>query len=201
MRSSGWSVDLHEFRDKTPFGVKTFTNVIATLNPDAPRRMVIACHYDSKIDPPGFLAATDSAVPCAMMMNLAKTMKQELRRQKSNNQELTLQFLFLDGEEAFKRWTSTDSIYGARALAADWEKKSYSSGGVRGNHLDRIDMFVLLDLLGARDMSLVKLESTTGDWFDNLVRIEQSLNQRRIISGPPIFNVGEIILKNISLHA
>ena len=68
MRSSGWSVDLHEFRDKTPFGVKTFTNVIATLNPDAPRRMVIACHYDSKIDPPGFLAATDSAVPCAMIL-------------------------------------------------------------------------------------------------------------------------------------
>ena len=28
--------------------------------------------------------------------------------------ETTLQLLFLDGEEAFKDWTDTDSIYGAR---------------------------------------------------------------------------------------
>lgn len=28
--------------------------------------------------------------------------------------ETTLQLLFLDGEEAFKEWTSDDSIYGAR---------------------------------------------------------------------------------------
>lgn len=28
--------------------------------------------------------------------------------------ETTLQLLFLDGEEAIKDWTNTDSIYGAR---------------------------------------------------------------------------------------
>ena len=28
--------------------------------------------------------------------------------------ETTLQLLFLDGEEAFRDWTATDSIYGAR---------------------------------------------------------------------------------------
>jgi glutaminyl-peptide cyclotransferase len=28
--------------------------------------------------------------------------------------QTTLQLLFLDGEEAFKDWTNTDSIYGAR---------------------------------------------------------------------------------------
>ena len=79
---------------QTPHGVKDFTNVIATLDPEAPRRcfllkdfpsivvlvlvhqflvktnpfpfrMVIACHYDSLIKPEGFLGATDSAVPCA----------------------------------------------------------------------------------------------------------------------------------------
>ena len=122
--------------------------------------MVIACHYDSKIDPPGFVAATDSAVPCAMMINLAQTMKQELRDQKLTNQDLTLQFLFFDGEEAFKRWTATDSIYGSRKLAAEWEKKPYSSGGVSGNHNDRIDIFVLLDLLGAKNMQFSKLETS-----------------------------------------
>merc|ERR1712032_1188193 len=38
MRRVGWSVDQHAFEDNTPFGKYTFTNVIATLNPDAPRR-------------------------------------------------------------------------------------------------------------------------------------------------------------------
>ena len=28
--------------------------------------------------------------------------------------ETTLQLVFFDGEEAFKDWTSTDSVYGAR---------------------------------------------------------------------------------------
>ena len=46
-------------------------------------RMVLACHYDSKLDPPGFLAATDSAVPCAQMINMATTLKDDLNMQKA----------------------------------------------------------------------------------------------------------------------
>jgi hypothetical protein len=34
--------------------------------------LCIACHYDSKISPEGFVGATDSAVPCAMLLNLGK---------------------------------------------------------------------------------------------------------------------------------
>ena len=35
--------------------------------------------------------------------------------------DVTLQFIFFDGEEAFVNWTPTDSIYGARHLAAKME--------------------------------------------------------------------------------
>merc|ERR1719412_1396657 len=137
MSNLGWEVEQQQFIEAAPapYGKQTFTNVMATLEPGASRRLVLACHYDSKIDPPGFLAATDSAVPCAMMLNLAQTMRQELRVQRSTNHDLTLQFLFLDGEEAFVRWSSTDSIYGARKLASDLEKSRFSSGGVSGNDL------------------------------------------------------------------
>ena len=41
----------------------------------------------------------------------------------TKDSEVTLQFVFFDGEEAFKRWTSTDSIYGSRHLAGTWEKE------------------------------------------------------------------------------
>ena len=35
------------------------------------------------------------------------------------NNDISLQFIFFDGEEAFKKWTDTDSIYGARHLAGN----------------------------------------------------------------------------------
>ena len=79
MGGLNWDVRLDKFLDDTPKGRLEFTNIIATLNPNAARRLVIACHYDSKLEPRGFLGATDSAVPCAQMINLATVMDRDLR--------------------------------------------------------------------------------------------------------------------------
>ena len=47
-----WTIELDEFDDKTPnMGTLTFTNIIAKLNPNADRYLVLACHYDSKYFP------------------------------------------------------------------------------------------------------------------------------------------------------
>jgi len=187
MRGLGWEVDTPTFTDSTPIGNREFTNIIATLDPSAPRRLVLACHYDSLIKPEGFLGATDSAVPCAMMLNIATTLKRNLAELKSENPDLTLQFIFFDGEEAFVRWTSTDSIYGSRNLAQTWQNQEYSYRGVTGNHNDRIDIFVLLDLIGARGMEFSKLERSTGDWYDRLVAIERNLRRTNVINGNTLF--------------
>jgi len=40
----------------------------------------------------------------------------------------SLQLIFFDGEEAFVDWTETDSLYGARHLAAQMEKTSIKTG-------------------------------------------------------------------------
>lgn len=49
MQDLKWTVELDEFQDETPnFGVLTFSNIIATLNPNAERFIILACHYDSK---------------------------------------------------------------------------------------------------------------------------------------------------------
>lgn len=79
-----------------------------------------------------FVGATDSAAPCAMLLDLAEALTPLLKARKeridSGNgvlrdgfdeeeaAETTLQFLFFDGEEAFHDWTATDSIYGARSV-------------------------------------------------------------------------------------
>lgn len=49
LQSLGWHVDIDEFKDTAPqFGELTFKNIIGTLNPEAERFLVLACHYDSK---------------------------------------------------------------------------------------------------------------------------------------------------------
>jgi len=177
MASLGWSVEEDSFEQNTVVGRVRFTNIIATLDPSAPRRMVIACHYDSKMSPQGFLGATDSAVPCAQMINLAKTLQSELDNLRGRKSEVTLQFLFFDGEEAFKTWTATDSLYGSRHLAAKWSRKDYDYQGVSGNELDRIDVFMLLDLLGAANPVVTSSHLGTEPWFKRLMDAEDIVDQ------------------------
>jgi hypothetical protein len=74
-----------------------------------------------------FVGATDSAAPCAFMLDIAETLNPFLEdRMKRYGEglidededddiaDMTLQLVFFDGEEAFHDWTDTDSIYGAR---------------------------------------------------------------------------------------
>lgn len=49
LESLGWIVEVDEFTEKTPiFGVLSFKNIIATINPNAEKFLILACHYDSK---------------------------------------------------------------------------------------------------------------------------------------------------------
>lgn len=190
MEENQWTVETDDFTQNTVVGERSFSTVIATLDPEAPRRLVLACHYDSLVDSAklnNFVGATDSAVPCSMMLNLAHTLGKELKTLNGKKSELTLQFIFFDGEEAFKRWSSTDSIYGARHLAEKWHNLQYTKNEVSGNHLDRIDVFALLDLIGAANPKFSKLELSTGDWYDRLVRIERRLRKLNLIQGEIIF--------------
>lgn len=108
-----WTVEFDNFTDTTPLGEKQFSNVIATKNPNASQRIVLAAHFDSKYFKDfEFIGATDSAVPCALLLDLAYSLNEYLS--KSPKKDTTLQIIFFDGEEAFKEWSSTDSTYGSR---------------------------------------------------------------------------------------
>ncbi|XP_058451695.1 glutaminyl-peptide cyclotransferase [Malaya genurostris] len=168
MRKLGWQVELDEFEDETPiFGKLKFSNIVATLNPKAERFLVLACHYDSKYFPNQvFIGATDSAVPCAMMLDIASSMQSFLNAQKSGS--LGLQMVFFDGEEAFQQWGPKDSIYGARHLAERWEAE---------DKLKRIDMLVLLDLLGTPDPNFYSYFQNTESWYAQLLSVEERLDR------------------------
>uniref|UniRef100_A0ABI7XDM8 Glutaminyl-peptide cyclotransferase n=2 Tax=Felinae TaxID=338152 RepID=A0ABI7XDM8_FELCA len=77
-----WVLEIDTFLSQTPYGYRSFSNIISTLNPTAKRHLVLACHYDSKYFPPWdnrvFVGATDSAVPCAMLLELARALDKQL---------------------------------------------------------------------------------------------------------------------------
>lgn len=43
------------------------------------KRLVLAAHYDSKKTPAGFLGATDSALPVALLLDMALTLDEKLQ--------------------------------------------------------------------------------------------------------------------------
>ncbi|XP_054758465.1 glutaminyl-peptide cyclotransferase-like [Lytechinus pictus] len=180
----GWDINQHTFQDTTPLGVKSFTNIIATANPSVKRRLVLACHYDSKyFKRHEFIGATDSALPCAQLLYLARSLAEPLRRANATNPPVTLQLIFFDGEEAFKSWTDTDSLYGSRQLAGDMQNTDHPYPGAHTNLLDGMDMFVLLDLLGARNPRFYDYFQSTSVWYNHMRNIEQRLKRSRVWTG------------------
>ncbi|XP_067412631.1 glutaminyl-peptide cyclotransferase-like protein [Emydura macquarii macquarii] len=185
--AAGWRVELDAFEDRTPRGIVGFANVVATLDPAAGRRLVLACHYDSKYFPRDrrgrtFLGATDSAVPCAILLELVTALDRELLKAKELSSEVTLQLLFLDGEEAFGEWSETDSLYGARHLAEHMAKAQHQPGT---SQIQAMSLFVLLDLLGARQPTIQNHFPLTASWFDRLIGIEKRLHKLGLLQSHP----------------
>ncbi|KZV96162.1 hypothetical protein EXIGLDRAFT_671319 [Exidia glandulosa HHB12029] len=206
MRTLGWTVEIDAFTDKTPYGEKHFANVVATKDPKAARRVILAAHFDSKFfatSPENqFLGATDSAAPCAMMLDLAEALDPLLDRREAlkdtaadpsevdHEDDVTLQLVFFDGEEAFKDWTHTDSVYGARHLAEKWQRAYIDPRQKRRLHptateLSTIDHLVLLDLLGAARPHIRSYFQPTAWLFDAMASAE-----RRVLDAGLLADVG-----------
>jgi len=208
LQQLGWQVVLDTFTSPTPLGPKTFTNIVATLHPDSPRRLVLAAHYDSKVctswdsngncrDPamPGFIGATDSAVPCALLLHLASSLTPLLRGPEGSLPELSLQLVFFDGEEAFISWSSSDSLYGSRHLATAWANTPFTVRSESGHcqsspaqEFDRMDALLLLDLLGAPNPSFKRFGQYNSSLYNLAQSVEARLWRSSCFQGPPMFS-------------
>ncbi len=70
-------------------GKKRFTNIVATLDPAVNRRLALVAHYDSKIlRNQVFLGATDSALPVALLLNVALALDDKLKDRKVGHRRL-----------------------------------------------------------------------------------------------------------------
>ncbi|XP_003416128.1 glutaminyl-peptide cyclotransferase isoform X1 [Loxodonta africana] len=179
-----WVLEVDTFLSQTPYGYRSFSNIISTLNPTAKRHLVLACHYDSKYFPHWdnnvFVGATDSAVPCAMMLELARALDKRLLSLKNisdSKPDLSLQLIFFDGEEAFFHWSPQDSLYGSRHLASKMASTLHPPGATRTNQLQGMDLLVLLDLIGAPNPVFPNFFPNSARWFNRLQAIEREFHE------------------------
>lgn len=92
--------------------------------------------------------------------------------------KLGLMMIFFDGEEAFREWSATDSLYGSRHLAKKWELQPYKNG----REIDRINVMVLLDLIGASGMKFMCTFANTCPLSQRLTEIESFLKRGRMLT-------------------
>lgn len=181
-----------------------FVNLIATRDPPWAEgegdvgRLALVAHYDSKLTPEGFIGATDSAAPCAMLMHTARSIDAALTKKWASEEAIGtyekygdleahqgIQILLLDGEEAFQQWTHTDSLYGARSLAEEWETTSYGALSQYRNPLRTIDLFVLLDLLGSANPKVPSYFKTTHWAYQLMADIETRMRKKGVMKTKP----------------
>lgn len=134
-----WEFEIDSFEQRK----YNFTNIVLTKSPENVNKyLVIAAHYDTIVHMDNFVGAIDSAVSCGILLDIAETLSPILDSNfglEEYDSDIGLKIIFFDGEEALKKWSDVDSIYGARHLHKKWRKDGT---------LQKLELFVLLDLLG-----------------------------------------------------
>jgi hypothetical protein len=153
LREWGYEVEDDAFEATTPYGPKKMHNLIARKGKGDKGVIALASHYDTKyMERIRFVGANDAGSSTALLLELARVLSQR-------NESLDYWFLFLDGEEAFVEWSTFDSTYGSRHLARRWKEE---------NVANRIRAFILLDMIGDRQLDLLK-EGHSTPWLRELV--------------------------------
>ncbi|ORX97263.1 hypothetical protein K493DRAFT_180857, partial [Basidiobolus meristosporus CBS 931.73] len=179
-RKLGWNVEEDRFNDTTPLGIKSFNNIIASKTPQASRKLILAAHFDSKfLGKGGFIGAIDSAVSCAILLDVALALDKLLLN--SNKRDVGLEMVFFDGEEAVVSWSLSDSVYGARHLADRWSKTPLPNDK-NTTRIQAIELFVLLDLIGVRGSTIWNLQTSTTSEFGKFVELEERLAELDLLS-------------------
>jgi glutaminyl-peptide cyclotransferase len=138
----------------TPAGRLAMTNLMATVPGARKDRLVIAGHYDTKrFSEFRFLGANDGGSSAAFLIEMARVIK-------ARNNPLTIELLFLDGEEAVRPvWQGTDNTYGSR---------HYVDMARRDGSLASLKALLLVDMIGDRDLR-IKRDSNSTIWLSDVI--------------------------------
>ncbi len=149
----GDNVEEDTFKATTPAGGFQLTNFIDKFPGTTNDVIVISGHYDTLYAQKDFVGANDGGSSAALLLELAD----QFRGKKRTGPAVWL--VWFDGEEAFQKWTDTDSTYGSRHLAAKWQQDGTTK---------RIKAFLLVDMIGDADLNIDHDANSTA-WLSDLV--------------------------------
>jgi glutaminyl-peptide cyclotransferase len=158
LQGFGCMVDEDDFHASTPIGNLAMKNIIAKIPGEGKGIILLLTHYDTlRLDK--FVGAVDGGSSTGLMLEMARLL---CAGKKQSN---AVWIAFLDGEEAqvvkggVAQWTSTDSEYGSRELAA----RLAISGDLK-----RLRAVILADMPGPKELHLMREENST-KWLADLV--------------------------------
>lgn len=121
--------------------------------------IVLATHYETNYPLRNihFVGANDGGSTTGLLIELANELRARMTDGKLDGDSVWL--VFFDGEEAFQSWQGDDHTYGSRHLAAKW---------AQDGTLPRIRAFLLTDMLGDKDLDIMR-DTTSTQWLSDLV--------------------------------
>jgi len=153
LAAAGLKVVEQAWDDETPLGSVHMVNLIATIPGTSPNRIAITGHYDTKLFREfRFVGASDGGSSAAFLIELARVLK-------ARKNALTMEIVFLDGEEAVAEWRGNDHTYGSR---------HYVEAARRANTLGSLKAMVLVDMIGDRNLGIRRDSNSTG-WLTDVV--------------------------------
>jgi hypothetical protein len=125
-------------------------------------------HFDTKRAPDfRFVGASDGASSTATLLELGRALK-------GRQNEFTIELLFLDGEEAVNwEWRDPDNTYGSR---------HYVQTAKQSAAVSSIKAFVLLDMVGDRNLTLRRDANSTPWLVEVIWNAAGRLGQRAVFS-------------------
>jgi glutaminyl-peptide cyclotransferase len=152
LKSYGCTLETDNFSADTPAGRLPMKNILVKIPGQQPGIILLGTHYDTK-KLENFVGADDGGSSTAVMLEAARNLC-------NSPGKYSVWIAFFDGEEAVnKEWKDPDNRYGSRQMAA----KFAASGD-----LPKIKAFILVDLVGGRDIVFARDNNST-KWLVDLV--------------------------------
>jgi glutaminyl-peptide cyclotransferase len=153
LTAAGIAVVDQAWDDQTPLGPVRMVNLIATIPGASKNRLIIASHYDTKrFREFRFVGANDGGSSTAFLIELGRVLN-------ARQNALTIELLFLDGEEAVVEWTGNDHTYGSRY---------YVEAAKKNGTLSSLKAMVLVDMIGDRDLQ-IKRDTNSTTWLTDII--------------------------------
>ncbi|KAH8339252.1 hypothetical protein KR074_008703, partial [Drosophila pseudoananassae] len=157
-----------------------YTNVMGIWNKNAKEFLVLSCHFDSQNpwegDNETYLGATDGAVPCAIILNVAKTLGPYLRRSLSSKPDLGIVLVFFDAYKPLPKYHVDLNSYGGSRHFIINEPIALNS----------IVLLIHFNYIGAANQTYMSGFEKTNHLHDKIADIERELQASGELEGSHI---------------